>query len=137
MANLTRATTAAEIGLPYPLKSEVYDFVAAEAIEAGQPLYELTDGTVGVADANASGKFAAFAGIALRKCPAKGTVSVLQRGHCVGLGVSGLNCGALVYLSDDVGMLGDAAGTNSVVVGKVTMLPTGVKSLFVETPRRS
>ena len=46
-------------------------------------------------------------------------VSLLERGAIGGYDVSGLAYDALVYLSDTAGALADAAGTATVVCGRV------------------
>jgi len=116
MADITR--TKAQVAVVFPQNAEIYDFIATEAIEAGQPVYQLTTRKVGVADANAAGK-QQVRGIALKDVGAGQAVSVLKKGHVEGFDVSGLNGDALVYLSDTAGELADAAGTLSVTVGRV------------------
>jgi hypothetical protein len=102
-------------------QTERQSYIAAEAITAGDPVYMLTTGKVGRAGANTSGK-RNFLGVAMKTAGAGQVVGVLKRGLCSGFTVSGLNAGAAVYLSDTVGAYGDAAGTTSVVVGKVEAL---------------
>lgn len=114
--------TAARVAAIHPQRAVIYDFEAAEAITAGQAVYQLTTGKVGVADANAAGK-QQFRGIALNAAAAGGGVSVLKSGYIWGFAVSAMNGDALVYLSDTAGALGDAAGTMSVAVGRVVGIP--------------
>lgn len=128
------AVTATRVAAVHPQRATIYDFEAAEAITAGQAVYVLTTGKVGVADANAAGK-QQFRGIALNSAPAGGGVSVLKSGYIWGFTVSALNGDALVYLSDTAGALADAAGTMSVSVGRVVAIPEvggPVKALHVE-----
>jgi hypothetical protein len=115
------ALTAAKIGLVFPDKAEVTDMIATEAITAGQAVYQLTTGKCGVADANAAGK-QQFRGIALNGGGAGQAISVLIRGHVYGFTISGLNADAIAYLSDTAGALADAAGTMTVICGRVTSL---------------
>lgn len=119
MADIT--VTAAQVAVTHPHNAEIYDFIATEAITAGQAVYQLTTGKVGVADANAAGK-QQFRGIALKSVGAGQAVSVLKRGFVTGFGISGLNRDAAVYLSDTAGSLADAAGTMSVICGRVFSL---------------
>ncbi len=116
------ALTSAKIGIVYPEKAEIYDFIATEAITKGQAVYQLTTGKVGIADANASGK-QQFRGIALNSAGAGQAVSVLVKGHIAGYTVSSLDVGAFLYLSDTAGKFADAAGTLEVRCGRVISLP--------------
>lgn len=127
------ALTAAQIAAVNPEWSEIYDFIATEAITQGQAVYQLTTGKVGVAGANAAGK-QQFRGIALRAAGAGQVVPVLKRGMCYGFTISGLNCDALAYLSDTVGSLADAAGTKSVIAGRVIALSDAnlTKVLYID-----
>lgn len=131
MADLTR--TKAQVAVVFPQHAEIYDFIANEAIEAGQPVYQLTTRKVGLADANGAG-LQQFRGIALKDVGAGQAVSVLKKGHVEGFDLSGLNGDASVYLSDTVGELADAAGTLSVTVGRVFGLSDAnlSKCLYVE-----
>ena len=63
MADIT--VTAAKVAVVHPHNAEIYDFIASEAISAGQAVYQLSTGKVGVADANGAGK-QQFRGIALK-----------------------------------------------------------------------
>lgn len=128
------ALTAAQIAPVYPEKAEIYDFIANAAITAGQVVYVLTTGKVGVADANDSGKEQAV-GIALKAAAAGQPVSVLKKGHVYGFTVSGMNAWAAAYLSNTAGALADAAGAMTVNAGRVVCLPDGAsltKVLYVD-----
>jgi hypothetical protein len=129
------ALTAAQVSLAFPnaQTNEIVDFIATEAITKGQAVYLLTTGKVGVADANASGK-QQFRGIALANAAAGKPVSVLKKGVLYGYTISGLNADAMVYLSDTAGALADAAGTMTVVCGRVISLtdPSLTKVLYVD-----
>lgn len=118
MADLT--VTATKVAPVYPSKAEIYPMIATEAITAGQVVYVLSTGKVGVADANAAGKQQAR-GIALESVPAGAAVSVLKRGHVSGYTIS-QNGDTRLFLSDTAGAIADAAGTMSVPLGRVVSL---------------
>jgi hypothetical protein len=66
--------------------------------------------------------------------PAGSGVSVLKEGIVYGFTISSLNCDVALYLSDTVGALADAAGTKSVIAGRVLSIPEvggPVKALYV------
>ena len=115
------ALTAAHIGLCYPKSENIRSYIAAATITKGQAVYFTTDGTVGVADANDSGK-QQFRGIALNGGGAGQAIDVLHEGEVYGFTISGLDADVLVYLSDTAGALADAAGTMTVAVGRVVCL---------------
>lgn len=131
------AVTAAQIGLVKSGKgkADIQSYIATETITKGQAVYILTTGKVGVADANAGGKFQ-FRGIALNGASAGEAVDVLHDGLLYGFGVSGLSADAKVYLSDTAGGLDTAAGSATVVAGRVVSLtdsPTLTKVLRIFT----
>ena len=132
MADVT--VTAAQVGSVFPDKAEIVDFVAAEAITAGQAVYQVAaSGRVGVADANAAGK-QQFRGIALSSVGAGQGLSVLKKGHVYGFGLAGMSYDDPAFLSDTAGALADAAGTLSVNAGRVVALPdaNATKVLYVD-----
>ena len=117
------ALDANEVRIVFDQNAEVYDFVSAVALEAGEVVYLTTAGTVNKADANAAGDPQQAIGIALQKCAAGEAVSVLKRGHLYGFTLSGLNPGAFAFLSDNPGNLADTASvTKTVPVGRVMVL---------------
>jgi hypothetical protein len=130
MSDIT--VTAAKVGATFPQSALIRDYVATETITAGQAVYLLTTGKIGVADANAAGKQKAF-GLALNGGGAGQAISVIHRGEVEGFTLAG-NAGALVYLSDTVGALADAAGTLAVEVGRIRCLSDAnlTKVLFVD-----
>lgn len=111
------ALTASQISLPDPQKCDVRSYIATEAITAGQAVYILTTGKVGVADANAAGK-QQFRGIALKGVGAGMAVDVLHSGEVAGFTLTG-DADTLVYLSDTAGGLDTSAGTMTVRCGRV------------------
>lgn len=130
MSDIT--VTASKVGLVFPEKSIVRDYIATETITAGQAVYFLTTGKVGVADANASGK-QRVCGIALNGGGAGQAISVLHEGEIAGFTLSG-NADTLVYLSDTAGALADAAGTMQMAIGRVKCLSDAnlTKVLYVQ-----
>jgi hypothetical protein len=130
MADIT--VTAAKVGAIYH-DADIVDMIAAEAITAGQAVYQNTDGKAGVADANATGK-KQFRGIALKTVGAGQAVPVLKRGHVEGFSVSSLDGDAIAYLSNTAGALATTAATLTVQAGRVTALPDGnlTKVLYIE-----
>jgi len=127
------ALTAAQVGACFPDKAEIVDMIAASTITQGQALYQTTAGKAAPADANAGG-LQQFRGIALNGAGAGQAVSVLVRGHIYGFTVSGMNGDAIAYLSDTVGALADAAGTMTVICGRVTCLTDSslTKVLYID-----
>jgi len=120
MADIT--ATAAQIARPLPHSDLVFDFIAAEAITAGQPVYLNSAGKVAVSDANIAGK-QRVNGIALKSVAASQATSVLVKGHLAGFALSGVAYDGALWLSDTAGSLADAPGTQSIRVGRVTSLP--------------
>lgn len=128
------SVTAAQVAVVFPHTAEIYDFIAAEAITAGQAVYQLTTGKVGVADANAAGK-EQVRGIALKTVGAGQAVSVLKQGVVDGFSLTSLNADAILYLSDNAGALADTASvTKTVRVGRVIRMSDAnlTKALYVQ-----
>lgn len=126
------ALTAVQVAPVYPATADIISVTLAEAVTQGQILYQLTAGTFGIADANASGKQQAR-GVALAAGGAGQTISMLRKGECYGFTVSSMNADAIVYLSDTAGALADAAGTMTVNCGRITVVPqsgSAVKVIF-------
>lgn len=125
--------TAAQVSrvYPQPQYDEIISVKLAEAVTAGQAAYGTSSGTFGLADANASGK-QQFRGVFLQAGAAGEVVPVLKRGYLYGYTLSG-NPDTPIYLSDTAGAFADAAGTMTVVCGRVLALPDGsTKVLYVE-----
>lgn len=123
--------TAAQVAAVFPDKCEIVDMLAAVAITAGQAVYQLAAGTVGVADANGSGTLQ-FRGIALRAAGAGQVVPVLKRGWCAGFSVAAVNCDSALYLSDTAGAIATSAGSTSINVGRVTALSNAARLVYIE-----
>jgi hypothetical protein len=122
------ALTAANIARNSDTKTRSY--IAAETITAGQAVYKLAAGTVGVADANASGK-KQYRGIAINGGAAGTPIMVAYFGSVDGFTLTG-DVDTLVYLSDTAGGLDTAAGSTTVPVGRVDMRDDGTKFLFTD-----
>lgn len=132
MADIT--VTAAQVSIIHPHTAEVFDFVANEAITAGQAVYQLTTGKVGVAEADVAGK-QQFRGIALKTVGAGQGVSVMKKGYLAGFSLGSLNRDAIAYLSDTAGALADTASvTKTVNCGRVVSLSDSnlTRALYVE-----
>lgn len=133
MADIT--VTAAQVRRVYPDRDECYTFIAGAAITAGAAVYmDTTLGTLKLADGSATGT-AQVVGIALEAAAIGEPVAVLVRGFLAGFTLAG-DYFSRVYLSNtDAGILGDAAGAVSVVVGRVMAAAdnTPTKLLFVQT----
>lgn len=121
------------VDLVHSDKALILDMIAAEAITAGQPVYQTSAGKAGIADANAAGK-QQFRGIALKTVAAGKACPVLVRGFIAGYVLSGVAYDGIVYLSDTAGSLDDAAGTMTVNCGRVVGLTDNdiTKVLFVD-----
>lgn len=126
------AVTKAQVAPVHPQKAEIYDFIAAAAITAGQPVYIDSNGKAGVGDANDAAADQ-FRGIALNDASAGGAVSVLIRGAVYGFTISGLAYDAEVFVSNTAGSLADSAGGTTLSVGRVIPLSNKdlTKVLFV------
>lgn len=131
------ALTAANIGMCDPIKADTKGYTAASAITKGQAVAIDTTGKVVPADASTGGAhLIQFRGIALNAAATGATCEVLHDGECYGFTVSGLNVGAVVYLSNTVGALADANGDINVKCGVVSVLndaPTYTKVVRIVT----
>lgn len=126
--------TAAQVAAIFPQKAEIYDFIAAVAITAGQPVYLTTAGKADLADGDAANT-TVCTGIALNSAGAGQGVSVLKRGHVAGFAVSGLAYGAPVYFSGTAGQAYDTTVGAGKVLGIVVAMPEAggpVKVLYVD-----
>jgi hypothetical protein len=119
--------TASRIATNYSEECRVRPHKAAEALTPGVPVYYTAAGTAGVADANAAGR-QQCRGICLDYVAAGETARILEDGWCDGFDLSGLARDAPVYLSDTAGALATAAGTMSVVVGRVDFYNDSAKT---------
>ena len=100
---------------------EQISLIAGEAISGGMPVYLNTStGRVYKARGNAAGTAGAI-GLCGRTVAAGEACTIIQQGLMdLGTALNAVNYGAVVYLSDTAtGILGDAAGTVSVVLGRV------------------
>jgi len=125
------ALTAAQISPVFPQDCEILSVKLAEAVTAGQTGYQLTAGTFGLSDANASGK-QQFRGVYLEAGGAGQTVRLLKRGAVYGFTVSSMNGDTVLYQSDTAGAFADSAGTMTVVCGRVYTLTEGTKVAYID-----
>jgi hypothetical protein len=123
--------TAAEVARVYPQNDEVVSVKLAATVTRGQAAYQTTATTFGLADANAAGA-QQFRGIFLEGGAAGQVVPMLKRGALYGFTVSGLNGDAVLYLSDTAGALADAAGTMTVIAGRVIGTMDGTKVAYID-----
>ncbi len=82
---------------------------------------DATTGKLILSDASVAGT-AKFEGVAIYPSAADAPVTLLKEGALDGLDVSGMSYGDEIFLSDNPGLLADAAGVVSVIVGKVILL---------------
>jgi hypothetical protein len=118
------ALTAAQVGLVDPIKATVKAYVAGATITKGQVVAMATDGTIDPADASAGGGYLyeQVVGVALVGGGAGQSIDVVRRGEVYGFTVSAMDSGDLVYVSDTAGSLDTAAGTVTVIVGRIAPL---------------
>lgn len=131
MADITR--TAADVRIVFPDDAKVFDFVAAEDLEAGQPVMgDASAGTVKRADANDAARDELL-GIALKSVKAGQPTGVLKRGHVTGFTLS-QNYFTPLYVSNTLGELADTVGTANLPVGIILPMPdsTPTKLLYVD-----
>ena len=108
MATADITVTAAKVAPIDPEKAEIYPFQAAAAITAGQVVYILAAGTVGLADATtAGGALIQARGIALNAAAAGKAVDVLKKGRVAGFDLSLVAYSGPVFLSETAGALAD------------------------------
>lgn len=119
------SVTAAKVAVVFPAQAECYNVLLAEAVTAGQALYQTASGTYGIADANDSGK-EQIRGLALEAGGAGQAVSMLKRGMVAGFTLATYD--DPVYLSDTAGALDTAEGTMKVFAGHVFGLADPDKS---------
>ena len=108
---------------------------ASSAPTVGTAIYFTSAGVAALSDASAAGT-AIVDGIIV-ETQGRGATVITGRGLVYGFDLSGMNYGALVYLSDTAGALTDTdEGTVSIVVGKVWRLSDkdATKVLFVDLP---
>ena len=102
-----------------PESAEIIPCVAGATFTRGLAAYIIAaTGKAGIADANAAGLQQAR-GVALTPSADGQSVELLKKGKCAGYDVSALDYDAPVYLSDTAGAFDTAAGTLSVICGRV------------------
>jgi len=122
--------TAAKVASQPDTRTRSYK--AAATITAGQALYILAAGTVGLADATTGGAaLLQWRGIAINGASAGEAVTMAFEGPVDGYTLTG-NVDTPLYLSNTAGAIGDAAGDVSIIVGRVSMRDDGTKFLWVD-----
>lgn len=118
------------------LKNKYMTAPSGEAFVRGQYVRLSTTGRWELGNSTSAGEVG-FGGIALTDGPVGMAVTVMLDGVLdVGDALSAMAFGASVFLNDADGVLGDAAGTVSTVVGKVVpghASTTADKLLYVKT----
>lgn len=102
----------------WPEKAKIKPAIAAVTLANGDALYLTSAGKYDLCDGNGSGT-KQFRGICLTAAGAGQSIDILERGAIGGFDVSGLAYDALIYVGDTAGDLADAAGTVTIVVGRV------------------
>jgi predicted RecA/RadA family phage recombinase len=108
-------------------------YIAAVAIDAGEAVYCLAAGTVGLCESTTAAPVRTFFGIALESVGAGSAVTVAHEGIVDGFTVSGSNAGALLYTSATGGAVSDATTGADCKVGKVIARSDGSKTVFFKT----
>ncbi len=115
------ALTAAQVAPVHPGNAEIYDYIMAVALTLGQIVYIDSSGDADLADASAAGT-AGFRGVVVDvRGGIGGVASVLVRGAVYGFTITQAY-DADVFVSDTAGSVADAAGTVSVLCGRVMPL---------------
>lgn len=112
---LTTANRVEVVGNPIRQSTKV----AGEAIIAGAPIVQNASGKWVNSDANGAGVLDNVEAIALRTVGSGESLTGLSEGRLEGYNLSAQAFGATIYVSDTVGLLADAAGTKSLIVGNV------------------
>lgn len=95
------------------------------AVTAGQAGYlDPTTGKYGLCNTNTSGK-QQFRGIFMRAGAAGDVVAMMSQGEIDGFDLSGSNFDDILYAQDTDGLIGTAAGTKNVPIGRVVSLADG------------
>ena len=123
------ALTAAKIAPVFtdPGLAEIHAVKLAETVTAGEALYILAAGTVGIADGNDNDKDEAQY-VALGGGVAGQIIDGLRRGHVYGFTVAAVDCGKVIHLSDTAGDFQVDAGDEP--VGRVVALPDTTRVIY-------
>lgn len=126
---VTVPTNKSELGIPDPHHAEIYSFLADDPTVdyVGKPVYVKSGRKVAIADANGGGVL--FQAIGVVTSQRGRAVSVLKRGFVEGIDCENMTAGAPLFLSDNVGMIADAAsGTKVVPLGRAMPCTDGYGS---------
>lgn len=116
------ALTAGKIRVINPEHAEIFTGIAGATVTAGLAAYLIAaSGKFGIADANAAGLQQAR-GVFLKPSANNQGVEIVKRGKVEGFTVSAMAYDDLVYLSDTAGAFDTAAGTLSVICGRIVPL---------------
>ena len=129
------ALTAAQISVVDPIKATIRNYITGVAITRGVPVYIVgSTGKLAIADGNGSGT-KQVRGVTLDAGGVGAGIRVLEYGDVYGYDLSGLDYDAIVYLSDTAGSLDTAAGTVTVIIGRVAPMTDAAltKVLRVQT----
>jgi hypothetical protein len=127
--------TAAQVGLVFPEKAEVYTFKTGVTVTAGQVVALATaTGLLALADADAGSDLEEALGVALTGGAAGQAISVCKRGTLYGYTISSLAYGAWVWVSATAGAFYDATAGTANQCGKVVPVSDSdlTKVLYVE-----
>jgi hypothetical protein len=126
MAELT--VVAGQVAQVFPMESRIRTYKAAVDLTAGLPVYIDANNKVNKSDGNGASPVNRFRGITLETVKAGQDVDVISDGEIAGFDLSGLAYDAAVYVSDNVGVLADVAGTTPLLVGRVHGMNDGAKT---------
>lgn len=123
------ALVAAKIAPVYtdPGICEIHSVELAATVTAGEALYILAAGTVGLADGNDNALDEAQF-VALEGGVAGQVISALRKGPVYGFTVAAVDCGKVIHLSDTPGDFQVDAGDEP--VGRVWPLPDGTRVIY-------
>ncbi len=108
---------------------EQHTYVAAVDLPAGTPVYLDSNGKWAKASSAAANAASRVRGITHKKVVAGQAVTAIAQGELAGFDLSGLAYGAPVYLNDTAGVIGDAAGTVSIILGYVIPGPSQARGV--------
>lgn len=128
--------TPARVARVFPRNDQAYSAVAGVAMTAGALVFfNTTTGKLALSDASGAGT-AIVHGMVMEDAAAGQAVTLVVRGLVAGFTLT-QNYGAALYLSDtNTGIMADATGTVSVVVGKVWSMsdPSYGKVVYFSAP---
>lgn len=121
-ASTQSGNTDVRLSVENSIEQHTYD--AGVALEAGTPVYLDTNGVWQKASSAAANAAARVRGITVKKVAAGFAVTAISQGILAGFDFTNQAYGAPIYLNDTAGVIGDAAGTVSILVGYVIPGPS-------------